>query len=66
MITANSAIARHQGPSTSTVSNDEPGEHEHAILARSFGDPVIDFLGWLGLIARRRDGSSRNIPAFVT
>jgi len=28
----------------------EPGEHEHAILARVFADPVIDFLrlAWFG------------------
>jgi hypothetical protein len=66
MTTANSAIARHHGSRTSAVSNEEPGEHEHAILARSLGDPVIDFLGWFGLIDRRGDGSSRTIPAFVT
>jgi len=31
-------------PAASAVRMTEPSEHEHPMLARVFGDPVIDFL----------------------
>jgi hypothetical protein len=38
---------RHRPPSAipqpAQFQMTEPGEHEHAILTRVFGDPVIDF-----------------------